>query len=297
MQPLPRSEDGTYRLPLGYEGVVRLDLPPLVRVDELKVSLELAPSVGAPATRTYQSQSTVPADLLVVTDRGNGEYDVEIPADDGVNGPIALMTFWGLAAGADADVVPLEPVTYHFQATGSFPTFMGSLRPQLVVEARMPSTGPGATVPAGSTLAMTVPADSQLRALGLGDPTLPFQWGSVRELDGEGNPTGPIAWVPDVDATGDGVTVTVPQTAAAGRYGFTLSLGVAAPDAPDVAAALSVTVVPFEVTPALNPGLRSNTGWDQTDAGVSPLVGIGAGMVLAAGVITVAALRPKRRAE
>ena len=108
-----------------------------------------------------------------------------------------------------------------------------------------------------------------------------------------------------VSATAAGATVTLPADTAPGAYELVLVEGTD-PLAPssvvvlslDVAAAPAVTsAAPASAAPAapaLNVGLRSETGWEE-ERPASPLVAVGAAALVVAALGTVAVLRPRRR--
>ena len=111
-----------------------------------------------------------------------------------------------------------------------------------------------------------------------------------------------------VSITAAGATVTLPADTAPGAYELVLiegddplgpssvvvlTLDVAA--APVVAAAAPATAAPAgPAAPAVNVGLRSETGWEE-ERPASPLVAVGAAALVVAALGTVAVLRPRRR--
>jgi hypothetical protein len=298
---------GVSLVEMNYGGSARLRLPAQVDGSAMVATLELAPAADALPTRTYSTDAAAPADQIVMTDLGDGWYDVVMPADDGTNGPFARLVFTGISpsAAAGPDVTFVDPLTYRYRFMGSMPGFLQYAVPQLVATAQVPCHGSSdsclaGSVAAGSAVSLPVPPASRLRALGLGDPQAPFSAVSVYGLDANGNPSEQRALTEDsLDA--DGRVVTIPQDTPAGRYRIFVSMGVPMPISgvqSEYPTELSVTSLDIQVTPALNAGLRSNTGWVEpvTDTGVSPLVFLGAGMVVVAGLTTAVVLRPRRRA-
>jgi hypothetical protein len=101
-------------------------------------------------------------------------------------------------------------------------------------------------------------------------------------------------------------TVMLPASTRGGFYGLTLVQATGTAGSISVTfGELKVTGIPAPPAPApapriVNAGLHSNTGWGEgpstgSGPGASPLVVTGAGLLLAAGLVTVAALRPRRR--
>jgi hypothetical protein len=171
-------------------GSAVLQLPAEVDAGAMDVVLDLAPSLEDDSTRTYSSTSAAPNDLTV-TPLGGGQYRVTLPADDLTNGPFGYLTFDGLAPAAGGNVSVL-PLTYMLEFTGTGVSAR-SLTTQLVAigSASCPmSSGercPAYPVTAGSSFALTVPAGSPLRALGLG--SLASLQAVLLPVDGDGIPT------------------------------------------------------------------------------------------------------------
>ncbi len=289
-------------------GSAVVQVPAEVDASAMEVVLDLAPSLDADPTRTYSSTSAAPDDLAV-TPLGGGQYSVALPADDLANGPFGYLTFGGLApvAGGNVEILPL---TYTLEFTGTGVS-VRSLTTQLVAmgAASCPmSSGercPAYPVTAGSSFALTVPAGSPLRALGLG--SLTSLQAVLMPVDGDGIPTDeePIdltaaaaqaAATPHGDgvpqvlgglagaAAGPGSEGAVPTVAAAvtatgpynalvalpadlrpGQYSLSLLEGSTAAVSV-IGVELDVPAAPAVPQAASNAGLRSDTGWTEPPA-------------------------------
>jgi hypothetical protein len=89
-----------------------------------------------------------------------------------------------------------------------------------------------------------------------------------------------------------GATLTVPATVAAGSYALTVTEAGASGGA-----SMTMLVLDVRAAQTLNAGLRSNTGWVEpqiTGSTGSPLVAVGVGLMLIAGLGTVAVLQGRR---
>ncbi|MGY1806379.1 hypothetical protein ACI8AF_03335 [Blastococcus sp. SYSU D00669] len=269
-----------------YGGSLTVTLTPHVVLDPAGyVKLELTSALGTPATRFYASADPDPAVHLDVTDLGGGTYRVDLPADDGVNGDIGILSFNSLHAA--------DPST-GFVVAGRFETYLAftsAPAPALDLTVQTLATDRcyidaacGSTsVAAGSALTVALPASGRLAALGVTD----LSRSTVRlENDASGQVielSGPLA------ADGRGVAVTLP-TGIRGAW----RIVVEALDG--TGAVLTTTAVDLDVT-AVNRGLSSHTDWNDhraADEGVSPLVPVGAGLLVVAAGTAAGVLRSRR---
>jgi hypothetical protein len=273
----------------------RLVLPTEISGSAMVVSLELSLAEGAPPTRTYSSASSVPADLLVVNDLGGGVYEVVMPAYDPSNGPYGRLVFADLTSAAGPEFPYVGPLAYQLVFVGSGGIIQYHTPELIAVVDNVCATSSAArcSVAAGRTFRLTISPSSRLRTLSLGG--LDSSSFSLQALDANGAPTG----VPVVGAaftvenpTGDLAKVTLGTGLRPGAYRLTVvDLGqVDGGLFPQYRAA--VVGINLQVN---NPGLRSNTGWGENEetapARISPLVPIGAGMVLVAGIGAAVVLR------
>lgn len=291
----PPADPAVTRMHHEWGATSRLVLPTEISAAAMVVSLELSLTDGAAPTRTYASDSAVPADQLTVNDLGGGVYEVVMPAFDVSNGTYGRLVFAGLASTAGAGFTYVDPLAYQLLFTGS-----GSIiqyhTPELigvVDNLCAASAGGRCSVAAGSTFSLTVSPSSRLRTLSLGG--MDSSSYSLQALDANGAPTGAPVAAPDflVDGvSGDLARVILGAGVRPGAYRLTVvDLGqVDGGLFPQYRAA--IVRIDLQVG---NAGLRSNTGWGENEqtapAGTSPLVPIGAGMILVAGVGTALLLR------
>ena len=292
-------------------GGLVVSIPAPLDGSAMEVTLDLAATKDGTPTKTYSTTSVAPDDL-VVTDLGAGRYGITLPVDDTVNGPFGQLTLANIVS-PDSRIQTMGMVGYLLRFTGTG-VAVQNLAPQMLAIAQVPcpiSSGtrcPAIPVDAGAEFGITVPPSSLLRSLGLG--TLDDMALALTPLDFQGNATGadPIVLTgkPGLVTVTDSynATVLLPASIPGGFYGLTLV------QATGTAGSISVTFGELKVTgipvatPAapriVNAGLHSNTGWGEgpstaSASGASPLVLIGAGMLLVAGVVTGGVLRPRRR--
>lgn len=296
-------------VPTEWGGSVVVQLPPGLDGSAMDVSLDLMPSLTSPPTRTYDTTSAGP-DQLVVTDLGSGSYRVDLPADDSINGPWGGLTLDNVTStDPDVDVMAELPYLLKFSGTG---TSVQNVAPQVLALAELPCPASSATpcpptpVDAGGTVALTVPPASLLRALGLG--TLDDMALALGQYDDNGDPIGdPLVLTdhPGLVTVSDPyhALVHLPATMRGGTYELTLV------QATGTAGAISVTFGNLQVkaipaTPRIvNTGLFSNTEWTEPPSTTGspaigssvPLVAAGGGMMLLAGVAAAGTLRARRR--
>jgi hypothetical protein len=289
-------------VPVEWTGSIVVQLPPLLDGAGMDVSLDLMATEDGTGTRTYSTSSLAP-NALTVTDLGSGAYSVALPADDTLNGPFGLLTLDGFSS-TEAGIQVMAPLDYFLEFTGTGVS-VANVAPQLLAFGQVPcplssmTRCPAIPVDAGEQFGITVPPASLLRTLGLG--TLDDMVLGLDELDADGMATGAetifLTEDPSLVTVSDpyNATVTLPASTPGGSYMLTLV------QATGTAGSISVTFGELEVTgvpaPApriVNAGLRSNTGWGEdapADRGVSPLVAVGAGMMLVAGAGAEMALR------
>jgi hypothetical protein len=287
-------------------GSLVVTIPAPLDAGAMEASLDLAPTEDGTPTRTYSSTSVAPDDL-VITDLGGGQYGIALPADDLTNGPFGQLNLTNIV-GPDNSILSLGDVGYLLEFTGTG-VAVQNLAPQMLAVAQVPcplSSGtrcPAIAVDAGAEFGITVPTTSLLRSLGLG--TLDDMALGLTPLDADGVATDdePILLTdrPGLVTVTDpyNATVMLPASTPGGFYGLTLV------QATGTAGSISVTFgelkvkgIPTAPAPRIvNAGLHSNTGWGEepSTGSRSPLVFTGAGLLLAAGVVTAAALRPRRR--
>ena len=283
-------------------GQADISLPRVIDTSRMVVRLELSPTLGGSVTRTYASDAALPADQLVVTDAGRTRFVVDMPAFDPSNDAFGTLVLAGL--DDTAGVTFVDPVKYYFRFVGSG-SQIHYLAPELVAVSQVPcavgTRCPATSVKARSPFTLTVPHTSKLRGLALGDlarMSLAFQ-----AIDANGQPTGaaPIvmsSYSPGVAVTNSDIAqVTLPAGTPSGAYRLTIVDGSAFSVLGGHVNRIGITTVELQVEPA-NGGLRSDTAWGETEeepTGSAPLVGIGAGMIVVAGVGAAAVLRPRRR--
>lgn len=288
-------------VPVAFGGVVTFQLPSQLASPSatLPLSLGLAPGALETPTTTYTSDSADPARLLAVTDLGAGRYQVALPADDGVSGSFGTLDLGPLAvtvAGADSSVSDpwypwyLElsssaPAAVELPATLIATSSLGCGQVQAPVE--MSSCAVLTTATPGRTLEVSLPASSTLVGLGLTDlsrsafSVTPFvtrpEDGLHRDLTAT------------LSADARTATLSLPADLRPGRY--TLNSGVG--DSTGRLLSVSHAVIDV-VAPAVNPGLRSETGAEvEASVPVALIALTGVGAVATAGGLVV---RTRRRA-
>jgi hypothetical protein len=294
----------TAQVPVEWTGSIVVQLPPLLDGAAMDVSLDLMATEDGAVTRTYGTTLTAP-NALVVTDLGGGKYGVALPADDTLNGPFGLLSFAGLSS-TETGIDVMAPLDYSVEFTGTGVS-VANVAPQILAIAQVPCPLTSATrcpaipVDAGEQFGITVPPSSLLRTLGLG--TLDDMALGLDALDADGMATGAETIVLTDDPTlvtlADpyNATVTLPASTPGGTYGLTLVQATGTAGSVSVTfGELQVTGVPAPAPRVVNAGLSSHTGWGEdarpaADPGLSPLVAVGAGLMLAAGVGAGAALR------
>lgn len=288
-------------------GAVVVQLPASLDGSAMTVSLDLMATMSGSPTRTYSTTTPGP-DQLVLTDLGSGSYRIDLPADDSLNGPLGALTLDNITS-ADTSITVMGAMPYLLQFTGTG-TSVTNVAPQVMAMADLPcppshaTSCPAVPVDAGTTFALTVPAASLLRSLGLG--TLDHMALALAQYDDNGDPIGdPLVLTdrPGLVRVSDpyNATVHLPATMRGGIYELTLV------QTTGTAGALSVTFGELQVKaipPApriINAGLRSDTEWREPAAAVqagkgsAAMVAAGGGMMLLAAGTTAATLRVRRR--
>jgi hypothetical protein len=291
------AHSGTGEVDVQYGGTVVVRLPALVDASAAVVSLGVLAEDPEADPHVY---STDPAavDPLAVADLGGNEFAVTLPADDGVHGPEAFLTFDGLA-GTDPGIADVYPLDYHLAFTGTG-TSTVTLEPSVGLFSAAScaigdSTCPGTEVQAGASFDLTVPASSLLRTLDFGRLDT-AQLGLVREDDDwetaeEYDSAENAGLLTRHDASS--ATVNLPADMGLGRYYGAVVEG----DPFD--GGYAMTAFEIDVAPVpLNAGLHSDTGWvedvREASAGSTKAVA-GIAMLVVAGLITVVAVAPRRR--
>jgi hypothetical protein len=279
-------------VPVAYGGSVTITLPAPYTVTGVPAAyLALAPTAELArawfetgATRSYANPSGIPADQLDITDLGGNTFRVDMPADDGTNGPFAKLAFTNLGSSNGA----FASVPYFlFELSAGGPAAV-TLSTQVFAAASDLCRGCEAgVVSAGSAFDLQAPPTALLDVLGV--PDLSHSAFSLQALDVDYVPTGdhaPLAATLSADART--ATLAVPAGTTPGTYRL---VAVAGNGSGSVISQTSLQIV----VAAANAGLRSNTGWGEhggtTDDGLSPLVPVGAGMVLVAGLGAALVLR------
>jgi hypothetical protein len=294
------SSEESHAVPLAWGAAVTITVPPqYVDNGGVRATLDLGPTAEPSATTiTYDSQSSTPATVLPLTPLGSNRYRIVMPADDGVNGPAGWLQMTGFDIRDGIDIQPGERTRYLLAFSAGGPAAV-ALAPQFLAYGYVPSVHygvlpPSMTVSPRRSFQATLPATARLSRLGI--PDLGTSVYSLRLLDANGMPTATVvALTPALSADKRTATLTVPAGIAAGTYEFETVMG---DGADGVWASMKAAI---EVK-AGNFGLRSNTGWGETDespadTGLSPLVPLGAGMVLTAGLGAAALARRRQSSQ
>ena len=285
---LPGYGTGISVVPVMYGGTLTVSLPAAVQAGpSFRVQLGLQPTSGGSTTRTYATDSGVPADVLVVNDLGSKRYEVELPADDGINGDFGFVVLTGLVPAPGASGITTDGRAGTPLAFGAAPTNVDLPLGVVVDDSRCidPSLCTPIRVAPGGSLSLTLPSSSRLTPLGFTS----LATNSVRLQPTTGGAIVPLSG--SVSADGRTLTATVPSTMA-GTAHLTLEI---------VDATGTQFASVWYIVDVTNTGLMSNTGWGENEeaapTGTSPLVPIGAGMVLVAGLGTAVVLRRRTSAQ
>ena len=276
-------------IPVVYTGTLTASLPAAIEAGpSFRVELGLTPTMNGAATRTYATDSGVPADVLTVNDLGGEKYEIELPADDTINGDFGFVRFSGLVPVAGSSGVTANPVAGALLTFGTAPSNVDLPLGVIATDERCVAPGPPCpdlTAKAGDTIALVLPSSSRLTALGFSSLSTnslrmqPLIGGAIVPLSGS------------VSADGRTLTATVPNNIV-GKVSLALEV---------VDATGTLFLASWHVLDVTNSGLASNTGWGENHetlpAGTSPLVPLGAGMVLVAGLGTAVVLRRRTSAQ
>jgi hypothetical protein len=243
---------------------------------------------------------------LVVADLGGGTFQVTMPADDGVHGPEAVLSLGPLVPTAGTPGTTfIDPAHWRLALSSSGPA-SATLTSQIIAVACAPNAGqsgcPTAAtkVPWGGELQFTLPTGSKLDELGVTTLNGMAQPGFMPAQDLTSWPpsSSPYGW--NYTTSADGRTATLLMFGPdlqPGKYVVTIAVG----DRAGTPELIAYVGVPVEIVRAPNQGLRSNTGWGeheaQAPAGTSPLVPIGATMILTAGAGTALVLRRRTASQ
>ncbi|OMQ14214.1 hypothetical protein A7K94_0218190, partial [Modestobacter sp. VKM Ac-2676] len=228
--PLPGS--GFEAIPVAWGGAVTITLPAQVAPTgpTLQASLALVDEANE-ATRTWSTGAVAPADVLVVTALGGGSHRIDLPADDGVNGPGARLELTGLASTLGAWSSFIEPVRWFLELSAGAPDAV-TLASQVDAESTVGcpasdtdfSTCTPLPVTAGTAMDVVLPAATRLDELGI--PGLGHSDFALSDVPGGPQIEGlalPLEATPSADART--ATMTVPAGTRPGRYVLVSVLG------------------------------------------------------------------------
>ncbi|MGR7026020.1 hypothetical protein [Geodermatophilus sp. URMC 62] len=296
---------------VAWGGSVTVVLPPGLEDDGTPVASLALSSDGDQAHTTlwYDNEGDDPAHQLTVTSLGGDRIRIDLPADDGVNGPIGRLWLRGLGVRDGLPVQEGNASYYHLQMSAGGPAAV-TLRSELLVTGHVPGgdiydpAEPPLTVAAGGAFAVTLPPSATLSRLGL-----PGLQTSDYALVREDQPAIPLTAA--LSADGRTATLTVPAGTPVDRYQLDVVVGdgtdaiwtevdagVAVEAAVPVPAATSAAAAPTTPAVTVNTGLRSSTGVVAvagTGGGGSVAVGAGVGLLLLSGAGGVAVARARRR--
>ena len=315
MDPMADPNAVPAATPVGvqYGGTITVELP--AELDDTAVEAELAFDDDAdPATPDVVYSSTlVPADprYLAIAGAGTGSIEVTLPADPNFATDDAILSLQPLTSTLTAAFTYVDPVAYELRFDAAAAAAV-DVAPELVAISQVPCDITSATrcpfptpVTAGSTITLDLTVGSVLRELGITDLT-GAQVG-LQQVDADGAPIGsPVLLTPQV--TGTTASFAVPAGTAAGSYGLVIAqetpsggisvvaveLTVLAEQAPAVVPPAAAPTTP---APAVNAGLRSNTGVEAvaSDSTGTAAAATGAGLLLLAGAGGIAVARSRRR--
>ncbi|WP_299956418.1 hypothetical protein [uncultured Modestobacter sp.] len=294
--PLPGS--GFETIPVAWGGAVTVTLPPQVAPagPTPGASLDLVGADGITPTRTYSTGAAAPADLLVVTDLGSGTYRIDMPADDGANGPTGRLALTDLASTLGSWSTFVDPALWTLEFSAAAPAAV-TLTSQVVTSSavgcqysdlELPACS-SVQVTAGTSMDVVLPASSHLTELGIPDLGVSdFSLNDFLSTDLIEGMSLPLESTLSADRRT--ATMEVPDSTEPGRY---LLVSVAGDGAGQV---VSGTYSVIEViAPAVNPGLRSETGGDAGTPALLPIT-LGSLVALAGAGVVVRSRRSAARA-
>jgi hypothetical protein len=157
-------------------GSVVVQLPDGVEATDLTAELLLGAEEAEEPSRVFSTEPSAelpPPGVLVVTDLGDGELEVTMPVDAGLDDPMAVLVMEGLAATSTGSELADTGLVYFFELDGAFPAAQ-TVAPTVLVDSSVPcdlyeTVCDGIPVTAGDELALSVPPTSALRAAGVGN--------------------------------------------------------------------------------------------------------------------------------
>ncbi|MCZ2836964.1 hypothetical protein [Modestobacter sp. VKM Ac-2985] len=281
----PVAEGGSFTaVPAAFGGSVTIEMPP--ELAEQTASANLVLSSSTPTDRvSYDSDSADPAWDLGLTALGGNRYRIDLPADDGsgrTNGELRLTGFEPVGA---SDVGAYDPAPYALDLTVGGPAAV-ELAPHFWTLGHTPCDGIEAcAVPltAGSSFTVSLPAGSHLDRMGVVDLGQ-SDWSIEARFPQDPATDSVTALTAALSADRRSATLQVPAGAVPGRYELEGVIGDGTGEHVHI-----VRTVLDVAAPAVNPGLRSETGGD-TGAPVLLPVALGA-----VGVLAVAGVARSRR--
>ena len=304
LAPSPDPLSGTYTpVPVEYGDTLTVELPSEILGVGPWVSLYIDNDDDGIVERTYSTRPGA-ADPLLVTGLGTDTLSVTLPADDGVNGPLAWLAVDPGRAdrGPETDVYSTEYLL-EFQPAALDPV---TLRPPLVVAGyHYCATPADCAVPAGTSFSFALPVSTGLRSLGVTD--LAGLAVALERRDG-GRPVAGsgVEAAAVVSADGQEASVAVPAGTAPGDYRLAMTRPLASgvsylfTEITVLPAAPATTAAPPAAAPStravVNSGLRSSTGVPApAEDSLSGAVTAGEGLLVLAAAGGVALARSRRR--
>lgn len=275
----------------GWSGSATVQLPTVIDGVPTQAQLYLYPTMDSETpTRIYDSESTVPADQLTVTGLGSNRFEVDLPADDSVNGPYGKLLLKPLTS-TTGPVGGSELSGMHWlDLSAGVPAV--TLTPQTVLWAYQ-----DATVAAGDTVEVTLPAGSVYSSFGFSSITPSTFVLLTADEHHSFAATSGTALAASYSADGRSASMAIPTGTAPGKYLLMVTLGNGVD--PVVARTLVRTTVPTPAPapPPSNDGLTSDTGWVE-EAGPASSTGLavlGGGLLVVAAGVAGGVLRAGRR--
>ncbi|MCA0144039.1 hypothetical protein [Blastococcus sp. LR1] len=157
-------------------GSVVVQLPDGVDATDLTAELLLGEEEAEEPSRIFSTEPSTempPPGVLVVTDLGDGELEVEMPVDANLGDSMAILVMEGLTATMTGSELADTGLAYFFELDAAFPATQ-TVSPAVLVDSSVPcdqyeSVCDGIPVTAGDELALSVPPTSALRAAGVGN--------------------------------------------------------------------------------------------------------------------------------